>query len=192
MLAKRASRKKKENTRVQNQALPRLRNARAACAGPRPKHRPDVSNTAELAELVIEKMKHHNAPITSEIIRLADKHIPVGLGQPLQPDAARHRAHGFLRRAVHCRRAQRALQQSGRRRHHRQRRRSLSGNGHHYDGAHLAGMQIPPKSKGILPITRVDSIGQRNTSSTSKSKSFNGGICSRNPIQRKEPCLRSN
>ena len=44
------------------------------------KHRPDVSNTAELSELVIENMKHHNTPVTSEIIRLADKHIPVGLG----------------------------------------------------------------------------------------------------------------
>ena len=50
------------------------------------KHRPDVSNTAELSELVIENMKHHNTPVTSEIIRLADKHIPVGLGIKEHPD----------------------------------------------------------------------------------------------------------
>jgi multimeric flavodoxin WrbA len=44
------------------------------------KHRPEISNTGELAELVIENMKHYPAKVTSEIIRLADKKLPVGLG----------------------------------------------------------------------------------------------------------------
>src|SRR5207253_1237434 len=35
-------------------------------------------NTEELAQLVLDNMKGHK--ISSEIIRLADKHIPVGLG----------------------------------------------------------------------------------------------------------------
>jgi len=42
------------------------------------KHGSELSNTEELANLVLENMKEHN--ITSEIIRLADKNIPVGLG----------------------------------------------------------------------------------------------------------------
>jgi multimeric flavodoxin WrbA len=42
------------------------------------KHGPDVSNTEELAQLVLDEMKEHK--IESEIIRLADKNIPVGLG----------------------------------------------------------------------------------------------------------------
>jgi len=42
------------------------------------KHEPEISNTEELAQLVIGEMKDHK--IESEIIRLADKNIPVGLG----------------------------------------------------------------------------------------------------------------
>ena len=38
----------------------------------------EISNTEEVAELVLENMKKHK--ISSEIIRLADKNIPVGLG----------------------------------------------------------------------------------------------------------------
>lgn len=44
------------------------------------KHRPDISNTEELADLVIENMKQHGIEVKSEIIRLADMKIPVGLG----------------------------------------------------------------------------------------------------------------
>ena len=43
------------------------------------KHGPEVSNTEEVANLVLEKMREH-AEITHEIVRLADKIIPVGLG----------------------------------------------------------------------------------------------------------------
>jgi multimeric flavodoxin WrbA len=42
------------------------------------KHGPEVSNTEELAQLVLDNMKEHK--VTSDIIRLADKNIPVGLG----------------------------------------------------------------------------------------------------------------
>ncbi len=42
------------------------------------KHGPDLSNTEELVQLVLDSMKPHK--ISSEIIRLADKNIPVGLG----------------------------------------------------------------------------------------------------------------
>jgi len=42
------------------------------------KHAPDVSNTEEVAELVLEFMKPHG--IRGEVIRLADRKIPVGLG----------------------------------------------------------------------------------------------------------------
>src|SRR6185436_871840 len=42
------------------------------------KHSDKRSNTQELAELVLEKMKEHQ--VSSEIIRLSDKNIPVGLG----------------------------------------------------------------------------------------------------------------
>jgi len=41
------------------------------------KHAPDLSNTEELTQLVLENMKPHN--IQADIIRLADKNIPVGL-----------------------------------------------------------------------------------------------------------------
>lgn len=42
------------------------------------KHDPNISNTQEVAELVIEHMAAHQ--VTSEVVRLADKKIPVGLG----------------------------------------------------------------------------------------------------------------
>jgi len=42
------------------------------------KHAPDISNTDELAHLVVENMGSKCA-IQSDIIRLADQHIPVGL-----------------------------------------------------------------------------------------------------------------
>src|ERR1051326_2756423 len=41
------------------------------------KHEPGLSNTEELTQLVLDNMKQHK--IKSEIIRLADKNIPVGL-----------------------------------------------------------------------------------------------------------------
>ena len=50
------------------------------------KHRPDVSNTEELAELVLENMKQHGVEVKSEIIRLADHKLPVGLGWCQAPD----------------------------------------------------------------------------------------------------------
>lgn len=43
------------------------------------KHKPDSSNTDEVANLVIDSMKQY-CPITSEILRLSDMVIPVGLG----------------------------------------------------------------------------------------------------------------
>jgi multimeric flavodoxin WrbA len=43
------------------------------------KHGPAPSSTEEVAQLVLDEMQKV-APITSEIIRLADKDIPVGLG----------------------------------------------------------------------------------------------------------------
>ena len=42
------------------------------------KHEPKLSNTEELTDLVLENMKSHGA-IAVDIIRLADKKIPVGL-----------------------------------------------------------------------------------------------------------------
>ena len=42
------------------------------------KHNKDVSNTEELAQLVLQEMRPHK--VSSTIIRLADKNIPVGLG----------------------------------------------------------------------------------------------------------------
>ena len=41
------------------------------------KHKPELSNTEELAELVLKNMKKYK--VNSEIIRLADKNVPVGL-----------------------------------------------------------------------------------------------------------------
>ncbi len=43
------------------------------------KHGPDISNTQEVAEMVLAQMQAL-APIESEMIRLADMRIPVGLG----------------------------------------------------------------------------------------------------------------
>lgn len=43
------------------------------------KHGPDVSNTEEVAQMVIKEMEAL-VPVTSEIIRLSDMRIPVGLG----------------------------------------------------------------------------------------------------------------
>jgi multimeric flavodoxin WrbA len=43
------------------------------------KHEPEISNTEELADLVLQNMKEHGR-ISAEAIRLADKNIPVGLG----------------------------------------------------------------------------------------------------------------
>ncbi len=42
------------------------------------KHSMDTSNTEELAELVLQEMRPHD--VSSTMIRLADKNIPVGLG----------------------------------------------------------------------------------------------------------------
>lgn len=44
------------------------------------KHAPDVSNTEELSNLVIDNMRQFSDKVTAEVIRLADKNIPVGLG----------------------------------------------------------------------------------------------------------------
>jgi multimeric flavodoxin WrbA len=43
------------------------------------KHAPAVSNTQELTDQVLEYMKAHS-PLSIEVVRLADKNIPVGLG----------------------------------------------------------------------------------------------------------------
>lgn len=43
------------------------------------KHAPAVSNTAELADLVLEAMGSHTA-IEADVVRLADATLPVGLG----------------------------------------------------------------------------------------------------------------
>ena len=43
------------------------------------KHAPAVSNTEEVVEMVLEKMRAHGE-IEVESVRLADKNIPVGLG----------------------------------------------------------------------------------------------------------------
>ena len=42
------------------------------------KHAPGVSNTGELADLVIGHLREHE--VTSDVVRLADRNIPVGLG----------------------------------------------------------------------------------------------------------------
>ena len=43
------------------------------------KHAPSISNTEEVANMVLKEMQALE-PLSSEIIRLADKRIPVGLG----------------------------------------------------------------------------------------------------------------
>lgn len=42
------------------------------------KHGPEISNTEELAQMVLDNMKEYK--VSSEIIRLSDKNIPAGLG----------------------------------------------------------------------------------------------------------------
>jgi multimeric flavodoxin WrbA len=49
------------------------------------KHEPETSNTEEVAELVLEKMRQHGA-IDVTVIRLADKNIPVGLKYKMSGD----------------------------------------------------------------------------------------------------------
>src|SRR5689334_7475288 len=44
------------------------------------KHEPNTSNTEEVAQLVLDELTAKHKKITTEIIRLADKKIPVGLG----------------------------------------------------------------------------------------------------------------
>ena len=91
------------------------------------KHGNELSNTEEVTNMVLDEMRKHGQ-VEAETIRLADKNIPVGLGfresaddewpeiadklrkanmsssrrrsggAALEPDAARHRAHGCLRR----------------------------------------------------------------------------------------------
>jgi multimeric flavodoxin WrbA len=43
------------------------------------KHEPDVSNTEEVAQAVLDEMKLSQANVVTEVVRLADKNIPVGL-----------------------------------------------------------------------------------------------------------------
>jgi len=43
------------------------------------KHEPDISNTGELASLVVDEIRTL-APITSVAVRLSDAALPVGLG----------------------------------------------------------------------------------------------------------------
>ena len=42
------------------------------------KHAPEVSNTQELSQLVVEHLRPHD--VTADIVRLADLRLPVGLG----------------------------------------------------------------------------------------------------------------
>ena len=44
------------------------------------KHEPNISNTGEVAELVLADMKALHANLETGVVRLADKTIPVGLG----------------------------------------------------------------------------------------------------------------
>ena len=44
------------------------------------KHRPDTSNTQEVADLVLAAMKKQHANLTAESVRLSDLTLPVGLG----------------------------------------------------------------------------------------------------------------
>lgn len=43
------------------------------------KHAPDVSNTGELSDQVLDAMRAH-APVHADVVRLADRALPVGLG----------------------------------------------------------------------------------------------------------------
>ena len=49
------------------------------------KHAPEVSNTEEVTDMVIARMREHGEADVS-VIRLADKNIPVGLGYRESPD----------------------------------------------------------------------------------------------------------
>jgi multimeric flavodoxin WrbA len=44
------------------------------------KHEPELSNTGELAELVLANMREMHQNLESEVVRLSDKRLPVGLG----------------------------------------------------------------------------------------------------------------
>ncbi len=44
------------------------------------KHAPEVSNTQEVADLVVESMKARHANLTVETVRLSDLNLPAGLG----------------------------------------------------------------------------------------------------------------
>ncbi len=44
------------------------------------KHGPELSNTEEVTQLVLDTMKQHHDQIEVETVRLSDKNIPVGLG----------------------------------------------------------------------------------------------------------------
>jgi len=43
------------------------------------RHEPEISNTGELADLVLEAMGQH-VPVHADVVRLADRNIPAGLG----------------------------------------------------------------------------------------------------------------
>ena len=43
------------------------------------KHAPDLSNTGELSDLVLDAIRTH-VPVHADVVRLADRSIPVGLG----------------------------------------------------------------------------------------------------------------
>lgn len=49
------------------------------------KHEPDLSNTEELTGLVLENMRNH-CEISAEVVRLADRNLPVGLGFRESPE----------------------------------------------------------------------------------------------------------
>ena len=44
------------------------------------KHQPDLSNTGELSELVLADMKGMHANLSTEVVRISDLRLPVGLG----------------------------------------------------------------------------------------------------------------
>lgn len=44
------------------------------------KHEPNISNTEEVSDLVLAEIKALNPDTNTEVVRLADKNIPVGLG----------------------------------------------------------------------------------------------------------------
>ena len=50
------------------------------------KRRPEISNTEELSELVLKNMRDQGVPLASEIVRLADKRIPLGHSFRESPD----------------------------------------------------------------------------------------------------------